>query len=95
VLARHRAVRILGWLAAGLAIAATAFSRVELGVHWTSDVIASIVFVTGWLTAITVLLGSRLRRPAPAHDLDVTRGVKIAVRNTAEKEGTSPMGQPL
>jgi undecaprenyl-diphosphatase len=72
VLAHHRAVRILGWLAAGAAIAATAFSRVELGVHWTSDVIASIVFVVGWLTAITVLLGSRLRPPAPVDDLHVT-----------------------
>jgi membrane-associated phospholipid phosphatase len=59
--ARHRAVRMLGWLIAGLAIAVTAFSRVELGVHWTTDVIASVVFVASWLTAIAVLLGRRLR----------------------------------
>lgn len=39
---------------------ATAFSRVELGVHWTTDVIAS-VFVTVWLTAIGIVLGGRLR----------------------------------
>jgi undecaprenyl-diphosphatase len=63
VLARHRAVRILGWLIAGLAIAATGFSRVELGVHWTTDVIASVVFVTSWLTAIALSLGNHLRRP--------------------------------
>jgi len=68
VLARHRAVRIVGWLAAGLAIVATAFSRVELGVHWTTDVIASIVFAACWLTAIAVLLGSRLRQPVPIRD---------------------------
>jgi membrane-associated phospholipid phosphatase len=67
-LGRHRAVRIAGWLAAGLAIAATAFSRVELGVHWTTDVIASIVFVVSWLTAIAVVLGGRLRQPAPIGD---------------------------
>ena len=67
-LARHRAVRILAWLAAGLAIAVTAFSRVELGVHWTTDVTASVVFVASWLTAIAMLLGSRLRRPAPIPD---------------------------
>jgi undecaprenyl-diphosphatase len=61
VLARHRAVRVLGWLIAVLAIAATAFSRVELGVHWTTDVIASVVFTAAWLTAIGVVLGARLR----------------------------------
>lgn len=58
---RHRAVRVLGWLAAGLAVAATAFSRVELGVHWTTDVIASVVFTAAWLTAIAVLFAGRLR----------------------------------
>jgi undecaprenyl-diphosphatase len=58
---RHRAVRVLGWLIAVLAIAATAFSRVELGVHWTTDVIASVVFTAVWLSAIAVLLGGRLR----------------------------------
>ena len=61
--ARPRAVRVLTWLIAGLAVAATAFSRVELGVHWTTDVIASVLFVAGWLTAIAVVLGGRLRRP--------------------------------
>jgi undecaprenyl-diphosphatase len=65
-LARHRAVRVLGWLVAGLAIAATAFSRVELGVHWTTDVIASIVLVAGWLAAVAALLGGHLRRGANA-----------------------------
>lgn len=61
-LTRRRAVRYLGWLIAVLAIAATAFSRVELGVHWTTDVIASVVFTAVWLTAIAVLLGGRLAR---------------------------------
>jgi undecaprenyl-diphosphatase len=67
-LAGHRAVWIAGWLVAGLAIAVTAFSRVELGVHWTTDVLASIVFVACWLTAIAVVLGGRLRQPAPVGD---------------------------
>ena len=63
--ARHRAVRILGWVTAGVAVAATAFSRVELGVHWMTDVIASVVFVAIWLTAISISLGGRLRRTEP------------------------------
>lgn len=61
--ARPRAVRILTWLTAALAVAATAFSRVELGVHWTTDTIASVLFVAGWLTAVAIVLGDRLRRP--------------------------------
>ena len=68
VLARHRAVRIVGWLAAGLAIGATAFSRVELGVHWLTDVIAGVVFVAVWMTAIAIVLGGSLRRREPAPD---------------------------
>lgn len=68
MLARHRAVRILSWLIAGLAIAATAFSRVELGVHWLTDVIAGVVFAACWLTAIAISLGSSLRRPGPVLD---------------------------
>ena len=61
--ARGRVVRILSWLIAGLAIAATGFSRVELGVHWTTDVIASILFMAGWLTAIAIVLGGDLGIP--------------------------------
>jgi len=60
----HRVIRMLGWPLAGLAIAAVAFSRVELGVHWTTDVIASLVFVPCWVTAIAVSLGGRLRPQA-------------------------------
>jgi undecaprenyl-diphosphatase len=65
-LTRRQAARVLAWLAAGLAIAATAFSRVELGVHWATDVIASVVFVAAWLTAIAISLGGHLRQPEPA-----------------------------
>ena len=65
--ARPRVVRILTWLIAGLAIAVTGFSRVELGVHWTTDVIASVLFMAR-LTAIAIVLGGHLRRPEPVLD---------------------------
>jgi membrane-associated phospholipid phosphatase len=59
---RHRLVQMLGWLLAGLAVAATAFSRVELGVHWTTDVMASVIFASGWVAAVTLSLGATLQQ---------------------------------
>jgi undecaprenyl-diphosphatase len=50
-----RSLAVLGWI---VATAVVAFSRVELGVHWTTDVLASIVFVIGWLLAVRLLFGS-------------------------------------
>jgi undecaprenyl-diphosphatase len=56
-----RVIRIGTWAAAVIATAAVGFSRIELGVHWTTDVLASIVFVSGWLVVSLVLFGRELR----------------------------------
>jgi undecaprenyl-diphosphatase len=52
---KPRAIRLLTWtLAVGLT-ALVGFSRIELGVHWMTDVVASTVWTTCWL-----LIGLRL-----------------------------------
>jgi len=79
----HRAARALGWLFAGLAVATVAFSRVELGVHWTTDVIAGVTFVACWLTAIVISLGGRLRS-------GVTRSSRPIPVNSAEPAPAPP-----
>ena len=59
--------RALAWVFAALAVAAVGFSRVELGVHWTTDVIASMVFVSAWLMVLFALFASDAR---PKHIAD-------------------------
>ena len=48
---------VLAWLTATLAVAVVAFSRVELGVHWSSDVTAAAVFVIAWLAVVFLAFG--------------------------------------
>jgi undecaprenyl-diphosphatase len=56
-----RTARVATWLAAALAVAAVGFSRIELGVHWTTDVVASLAFVSSWVLVIVMLFGTELR----------------------------------
>ena len=60
-IAPRPAYRVLAWVLAALAVAAVAFSRVELGVHWTTDVIASLIFVSSWVVVVSVVFASDIR----------------------------------
>jgi undecaprenyl-diphosphatase len=60
-LVRNPALRLLVWVGAVLAVAAVGLSRIELGVHWTTDVIGSIVFVGLWIGAIAVAVALQAR----------------------------------
>ena len=51
-IAPNPAYRVFAWVLAALAVGAVAFSRIELGVHWSTDVIASTVFVATWLLVL-------------------------------------------
>ena len=52
---RLRLVAALGWIVVAMAVA---FSRVEVGVHWSTDGLASVVFATVWLLILGMLLGT-------------------------------------
>jgi undecaprenyl-diphosphatase len=61
-----RFIRTTMWAVAAIAVALVAFSRLELGVHWTTDVLASCCFVLGWLGSLFALLAVELRQGAAA-----------------------------
>jgi len=58
-LARSRLVEVLSWLVAVLLAALVGFSRIELGVHWTTDVLAGAVWSGIWIGVAAWLLGRR------------------------------------
>jgi undecaprenyl-diphosphatase len=56
---RRRLVAVLIWVAATLAAALVAFSRIELGVHWMSDVLTSAVWTVVWALIVAGIVGVR------------------------------------
>ena len=64
ILAHSAALRIAGVVISVLATFAVGFSRVELGVHWTTDAVASFLAVAAWLAGIGLLLAGHLPLPS-------------------------------
>ena len=60
-LLRRRAARVSAWVVAVVAVALVGFSRVALGVHYVSDVLAGWLVGLGWLT-VTVAVFESWRR---------------------------------
>ncbi len=58
----HRLVRVAVWTVAVAAAAAVGFSRLYLGVHWMTDVLAGWLLAATWLT----LLFTSMRRLGPS-----------------------------
>jgi len=55
----------VAWPAAALAVVAVGFSRIELGVHWATDVIASLAFVVLWLLGVAAAFRTASIRVPP------------------------------
>jgi undecaprenyl-diphosphatase len=59
---RSRAGRVVTWGGAGILVAAIGFSRVYLGVHYASDVLAGYMAAVIWVAATRAAYEIRLRR---------------------------------
>lgn len=82
-LERPRPLRLLTWAGAAVLIALIAASRVYLGVHYPSDVLAGVVLGFLWTTicaaGIEVLRYFRVREPQLRHEeKDLDRGTSLA-----------------
>jgi membrane-associated phospholipid phosphatase/ribulose bisphosphate carboxylase small subunit len=72
---RSRPLRIAIWISAAVLVLAIGFSRIYLGVHYTSDVIAGYLTATLWVATMVFLDSWRKRR----RNNNVTRTAVMAI----------------
>ena len=85
-LVHRRIVRFLTWALAVLATALVGFSRIELGVHWTTDVVMSMVWTTCWIVVLVVVV--RRIRTAGSAARDAESMTDAAVSDAAAPSAT-------
>jgi undecaprenyl-diphosphatase len=84
-LAGARRVHAFAWVLAVLFVALVGFSRVELGAHWTTDVLAGAVWAGCWAVVVVAILRPHRYAPAPIRAPDRTTADRTPRGRTREE----------